>query len=77
MVYEHIKDMKTIGILDRDEANKTYTIAAPVGVIAGLIPSTNPTSTAFINQRFPSKLEMPLYFHRIRVHCEASARQSK
>ena len=46
MVYEHIKDMKTIGILDRDEANKTYTIAAPVGVIAGLIPSTNPTSTA-------------------------------
>ena len=47
MVYEHIKDMKTIGILDRDEANKTYTIAAPVGVIAGLIPSTNPTSAFY------------------------------
>lgn len=77
MVYEHIKDMKTIGILDRDEANKTYTIAAPVGVIAGLSrPPTRPPPH-FINQRFPSKLEMPLYFHRIRVHCEASARQSK
>ena len=55
MVYEHIKDMKTIGILDRDEANKTYTIAAPVGVIAGLIPSTNPTSTAFYKSEISIK----------------------
>ena len=55
MVYEHIKDMKTIGILDRDEANKIYTIAAPVGVIAGLIPSTNPTSTAFYKSEISIK----------------------
>lgn len=45
-VYEAIRDMKTIGEIDRDEVKKLRTIAIPVGVIAGLIPSTNPTSTA-------------------------------
>ncbi|WP_350445881.1 acetaldehyde dehydrogenase (acetylating) [Anaeromonas frigoriresistens] len=45
-VYEYIKDMKTIGIIDEDKENKILEIATPVGVIAGLIPSTNPTSTA-------------------------------
>lgn len=46
-VYEHIKDMKTIGELRRDDEKGLRVIAVPVGVIAGLIPSTNPTSTAF------------------------------
>ena len=41
-VYEHIKDMKTIGEISRDDAKRLRTIAVPVGVIAGLIPSTNP-----------------------------------
>ena len=62
MVYEHIKDMKTIGIMDRDEANKTYTIAAPVGVIAGLIPSTNPTSTAFYKSEISIKAGNAIVF---------------
>ena len=62
MVYEHIKDMKTIGILDRDEANKTYTIAAPVGVIAGLIPSTNPTTTAFYKSEISIKAGNAIVF---------------
>ena len=62
MVYEHIKDMKTIGILDRDEANKAYTIAAPVGVIAGLIPSTNPTSTAFYKSEISIKAGNAIVF---------------
>ena len=62
MVYEHIKDMKTIGILDRDEANKTYTMAAPVGVIAGLIPSTNPTSTAFYKSEISIKAGNAIVF---------------
>ena len=38
-VYEHIKDMKTIGEISRDDAKRLRTIAVPVGVIAGLIPS--------------------------------------
>ncbi|NWL86588.1 MULTISPECIES: acetaldehyde dehydrogenase (acetylating) [unclassified Paenibacillus] len=44
-VYESIKDMKTVGILKDDKEAKLMEVAVPVGVIAGLIPSTNPTST--------------------------------
>lgn len=44
-VYQCIKDMKTIGILNEDKVRKIIEIAVPVGVIAGVVPSTNPTST--------------------------------
>ncbi|SHK09572.1 acetaldehyde dehydrogenase (acetylating) [Paramaledivibacter caminithermalis] len=44
-LYEHIKDMKTIGIISEDKDRKIVEIGTPVGVIAALIPSTNPTST--------------------------------
>lgn len=44
-VYEYIKDMKTVGIVNEDPVNKITEVAVPVGVVAGLIPSTNPTST--------------------------------
>jgi len=44
-LYDYIKDMKTVGIIHKDMENKMMDIAVPVGVIAGLIPSTNPTST--------------------------------
>ncbi|WP_147820266.1 acetaldehyde dehydrogenase (acetylating) [Salidesulfovibrio onnuriiensis] len=42
---EATKDMKTIGVLHEDKAHKVVEIAVPMGVIAGIIPSTNPTST--------------------------------
>lgn len=45
-LYEHIKDMKTIGVVNNDLKTKSVDIAVPLGVIAALIPSTNPTSTA-------------------------------
>ncbi|MFT5700839.1 MAG: acetaldehyde dehydrogenase (acetylating) [Desulforhopalus sp.] len=45
-LYDAIKDMKTIGVLSDDKVKKLVEIAAPMGVIAGIIPSTNPTSTA-------------------------------
>lgn len=45
-LYESIKDMKTIGIIKEDKEKKIIEIGTPVGVIAGLVPSTNPTSTA-------------------------------
>jgi acetaldehyde dehydrogenase (acetylating) len=44
-VYESIKDMKTIGILKDDTQNKVIEAAYPMGVVMGIIPSTNPTST--------------------------------
>ena len=44
-VWERIKDIKTVGFVRQDEVNKIYEIAWPMGVVAALIPSTNPTST--------------------------------
>ncbi|MBQ7455740.1 MAG: acetaldehyde dehydrogenase (acetylating) [Clostridia bacterium] len=44
-VYNYIKDKKTIGIIHEDTAKKMLEVAIPVGVVAGLVPSTNPTST--------------------------------
>ena len=44
---EYYRGMKTIGILNEDKERKMVEIAAPMGVIAGLLPSTNPTSTTF------------------------------
>jgi len=44
-VWESIKDVKTVGFINKDEVKKLYQIAWPMGVIAALTPSTNPTST--------------------------------
>lgn len=44
-VWESIKDEKTVGVVHHDPVKRIYDIAWPVGVIAGLTPSTNPTST--------------------------------
>ena len=38
--------MKTVGIVTKDEQKKVFEVASPIGVIAAIIPSTNPTSTA-------------------------------
>ena len=44
-VYGSIKDKKTIGVIHEDREKKMLEVAIPVGVVAGLVPSTNPTST--------------------------------
>jgi len=44
-VYNYIKDMKTVGVLKEDSEKKIVEVGTPVGVIMGIIPSTNPTST--------------------------------
>jgi len=46
-VYAAIKDMPTVGIIRRDETNRVWEVAQPVGIVAAIIPSTNPTSTIF------------------------------
>ena len=45
-VYRAIRPMKTVGIVSEDEEKKVFEVASPIGVIAAIIPSTNPTSTA-------------------------------
>ncbi len=44
-LWQAIRDMKTVGILREDPKNKLWEIGVPVGVIAAIVPSTNPTST--------------------------------
>ncbi len=44
--WNRIKDLKTAGILRRDEARGVIEVAHPAGVVAAIIPTTNPTSTA-------------------------------
>lgn len=45
VVWESIKDVKTVGVIRHDTAANIYEIAWPMGVVAALTPSTNPTST--------------------------------
>lgn len=45
-VWESIKDLKTVGVIDSRLSGKVIKIAEPMGVVAALVPSTNPTSTA-------------------------------
>ncbi len=44
--WDSIKDEKTVGVIHRDEAKGLIEVATPSGVIAGIVPTTNPTSTA-------------------------------
>ena len=45
-IYNYYKDVKTCGVIEEDRAFGTQKVAEPVGVIAAVIPTTNPTSTA-------------------------------
>lgn len=45
-VYESIKNEKTVGIINEDSKTGVTEVATPFGLIAGIIPTTNPTSTA-------------------------------
>ena len=45
-VHEFIRPMKTVGVIRRIEDRRVVEIAEPFGVVAAVIPSTNPTSTA-------------------------------
>ena len=45
-IYNAYKDTKTCDIIERDEAFGTIKVAEPIGVVAAVIPTTNPTSTA-------------------------------
>jgi acetaldehyde dehydrogenase (acetylating) len=45
-VYKFIRPMKTVGVIARHEDTRVVEIAEPFGVVAAVVPSTNPTSTA-------------------------------
>ncbi|MCB2296397.1 acetaldehyde dehydrogenase (acetylating) [Clostridium tagluense] len=70
-VYEYIKDLKTVGIINEDKDKKLIEVAVPVGVIAGLIPSTNPTSTAIYKAMIAIKAGNSIVFspHPMATKC--------
>jgi len=45
LLWDAIKDIPTVGVIRSDPVKRTYDIAWPMGVVAALTPSTNPTST--------------------------------
>lgn len=61
-VYEEIKDLKTVGIIEKNDIKKVYSYASPVGVIAGIVPSTNPTSTVIYKSLISIKSGNPIVF---------------
>ena len=59
-VYEFIKPMKTVGVVNRLEDKKIIEIAEPFGPVAAVVPSTNPTSTAIYKVLIALKARCPI-----------------
>jgi len=59
-VYEFIAPMKTVGVVNRLEDKKVVEIAEPFGVVAAIVPSTNPTSTAIYKVLISLKARCPI-----------------
>ncbi|APM39028.1 bifunctional acetaldehyde-CoA/alcohol dehydrogenase [Clostridium kluyveri] len=61
-VYNKYKDEQTCGVLERDEGFGMVRIAEPVGVIAAVVPTTNPTSTAIFKALIALKTRNGIVF---------------
>ena len=59
-VHAFIRPMRTVGVVARDEARKVVEIAEPFGVVAAIVPSTNPTSTAIYKILISLKARCPI-----------------
>jgi acetaldehyde dehydrogenase (acetylating) len=59
-VYEFIRPMRTVGVVNRIEDRKVIEIAEPFGVVAAIVPSTNPTSTAIYKVLIALKARCPI-----------------
>lgn len=62
LLYQAIKDMKTIGIIGEDPVARTMDVADPVGLLMGIVPSTNPTSTAIFKSIIAIKARNAIIF---------------
>lgn len=75
LVYNATKNMKTIGIIHEDEVERVIDIAEPVGLIMGIVPSTNPTSTAIFKAIIAIKSRNAIVFspHPAALKCTMKA----
>lgn len=74
-VYERIKNEKTVGIIGEDRVSGSIQIAAPLGVLAGIVPTTNPTSTTMFKILVALKTRNAIVFafHPQAQKCSAHA----
>src|SRR5689334_17595153 len=70
-VYKFIRPMKTVGVIARHEDTRVVEIAEPFGVVAAVVPSTNPTSTAIYKILIAIKARCPIVLspHPSAVKC--------
>ena len=70
-LYDAIKDERTHGILAENREKRTIDVGVPVGIVAGLVPSTNPTSTVIYKAMICMKAGNPIIFspHPSAVNC--------
>jgi acetaldehyde dehydrogenase/alcohol dehydrogenase len=61
-IYNQYKDDKTCGVIERDEAFGIQKVAEPIGVVAAVIPTTNPTSTAIFKALLALKTRNAIIF---------------
>ena len=74
-VYHSIKHEKTVGIIDENEEEEYVEIAEPVGIIAGVTPVTNPTSTTMFKSIISAKTRNVIIFgfHPSAQKCSSEA----
>jgi len=61
-VFNKMRHTKTVGVISEDEVSGLTLIAEPVGVICGITPTTNPTSTAIFKSLIALKTRNPIVF---------------
>lgn len=74
-IWHDIKSQKTVGVIEDDELEGIVQVAEPVGVIAGVTPVTNPTSTTMFKSLIAAKSRNPIIFgfHPSAQKCSAEA----
>ena len=61
-IYHDIKNEKTVGVIEDNEDDAFMLVAEPVGVVAGVTPVTNPTSTTMFKAIIAIKSRNPIIF---------------
>ncbi|MEG0823036.1 MAG: aldehyde dehydrogenase family protein, partial [Erysipelotrichaceae bacterium] len=74
-VVNHMRHLKTVGIISENDTTGITEIASPVGVVCGIVPTTNPTSTAIFKSLICLKTRNPIVFsfHPSSVKCSIQA----
>ena len=74
-IYHDIKNAKTVGVIEDNDDDSFMLVAEPVGVVAGVTPVTNPTSTTMFKAIISIKARNPIIFgfHPSAQNCSAEA----